>query len=130
MISQTKSIMIKQSELVSAVEKLTPAAGDVFLFFIKTDDQGLPFVEMDVAQQTADMIGEIFEESGAKAIFLFDKICLFSVGDSERMIKSLKNCISTIEGVVDQVPDIENGNLGDPVTIEMEEAQDQFKRVL
>ena len=77
MISQTKSIMIKQSELVSAVEKLTPAAGDVFLFLIKTDDQGLPFVEMDVAQQTADMIGEIFEESGSKAIFLFDKICLF-----------------------------------------------------
>jgi hypothetical protein len=56
---------------------------------------------MDVAQQTADMIGEIFEESGAKAIFLFDKICLFSVGDSERMIKSLKNCISTIDEATD-----------------------------
>ena len=122
MISQTKSIMIKQSELVSAVEKLTPAAGDVFLFFIKTDDQGLPFVEMDVAQQTADMIGEIFEESGAKAIFLFDKICLFSVGDSERMIKSLKNCISTIEGVVDQVPDIENGTFEEAVEIQMKDA--------
>lgn len=119
MISQTKSIMIKQSELVTAVEKLTPAAGDVFLFFIKTDDQGLPFVEMNVAQQTADMIGEIFEESGAKAIFLFDKICLFSIRDSERMIKSLKNCISTIEGVVDQVPDIENGTFENPVEIQM-----------
>ena len=119
MISQTKSIMIKQSELVSAVEKLTPAAGDVFLFFIKTDDQGLPFVEMDVAQQTADMIGEIFEESGAKAIFLFDKICLFSVGDSERMIKSLKNCISTIDEATDQALDIESGIFENAVVIQM-----------
>lgn len=122
MISQTKSIMIKQSELVSAVEKLTPAAGDVFLFFIKTDDQGLPFVEMDVAQQTADMIGEIFEESGAKAIFLFDKICLFSVGDSERMIKSLKNCISTIDEATDQALDIESGIFENAVVIDMKDA--------
>lgn len=122
MISQTKSIMIKQSELVSAVEKLTPAAGDVFLFFIKTDDQGLPFVEMDVAQQTADMIGEIFEESGAKAIFLFDKICLFSVGDSERVIKSLKNCISTIDEATDQALDIESGIFENAVVIDMKDA--------
>lgn len=126
MISQTKSIMIKQSELVSAVEKLTPAAGDVFLFFIKTDDQGLPFVEMDVAQQTADMIGEIFEESGAKAIFLFDKICLFSVGDSERMIKSLKNCISTIDEAADQALDIESGIFENAVVIDMKDAMGQL----
>lgn len=126
MISQTKSIMIKQSELVSAVEKLTPAAGDVFLFFIKTDDQGLPFVEMDVAQQTADMIGEIFEESGAKAIFLFDKICLFSVGDSGRMIKSLKNCISTIDEATDQALDIESGIFENAVVIDMKDAMGQL----
>lgn len=126
MISQTKSIMIKQSELVSAVEKLTPAAGDVFLFFIKTDDQGLPFVEMDVVQQTADMIGEIFEESGAKAIFLFDKICLFSVGDSERMIKSLKNCISTIDEATDQALDIESGIFENAVVIDMKDAMGQL----
>lgn len=126
MISQTKSIMIKQSELVSAVEKLTPAAGDVFLFFIKTDDQGLPFVEMDVAQQAADMIGEIFEESGAKAIFLFDKICLFSVGDSERMIKSLKNCISTIDEATDQALDIESGIFENAVVIDMKDAMGQL----
>ena len=126
MISQTKSIMIKQSELVSAVEKLTPAAGDVFLFFIKTDDQGLPFVVMDVAQQTADMIGEIFEESGAKAIFLFDKICLFSVGDSERMIKSLKNCISTIDEATDQALDIESGIFENAVVIDMKDAMGQL----
>ena len=121
MISQTKSIMIKQSELVSAVEKLTPAAGDVFLFFIKTDDQGLPFVEMDVAQQTADMIGEIFEESGAKAIFLFDKIYLFSIGDSERIIKSLKKTISYISEAVDQALDIENGIFEEAVEIQMKD---------
>lgn len=126
MTSQTKSIMIKQSELVSAVEKLTPAAGDVFLFFIKTDDQGLPFVEMDVAQQTADMIGEIFEGTGAQAIFLFDKICLFSVEDLKGMIKSLKHCISAIEGAADQVPDIENGIFEKAAVIDMKDVMGRY----
>ena len=34
-------------------------------------------------------------------------------------IKRLENYISYIREAADQVPDIENGNLGDPVTIEM-----------
>ena len=74
MISQTKSIMIKQSELVSAVEKLTPAAGDVFLF----------------------------------------------------LIKSLKNCISTIDEATDQALDIESGIFEDAVVIDMKDAMGQL----
>lgn len=121
MIGQMKSIMIEDSNIVSAVEKLTPAPGDIFLFLIKTDDQGVPGVDLETVQQTADMMGEILGEYGAKGIFLFDKIYLFSVEDSERIIKSLKKTISYISEAVDQVPDIENGVFENPVEIQMKD---------
>jgi len=38
MIGQMKYTMIEDNNIVSAVEKLTPAPGDIFLFLIKTDD--------------------------------------------------------------------------------------------
>lgn len=76
------------------------------------------------------MIGSILEDKDVAGLFLMDKICLFSIDSADTVIKRLENCISYIRGVADQVPDIENGNLGDPVTIKMEEAQDSFKRVL
>lgn len=59
-----------------------------------------------------------------------DKICLFSIDDVDTVIKRLENCISYIREVAGQVPDIENGNLGESVIVEMEEMQDSFKRVL
>ena len=79
------------------------------------------------------MVTDILEDRGDKGVtglFLMDKICLFSIDSADTAIKRLENCISYIREAADQVPDIENGNLGDPVTIEMEEAQDSFKRVL
>lgn len=121
MIGQMKSIMIEDSNIVSAVEKLAPAPGDIFLFLIKTDDQGVPGVDLETVQQTADMMGEILGEYGAKGIFLFDKIYLFSIGDSERMIKSLKKTISYISEAVDQVLDIENGIFKEAVEIQMKD---------
>ena len=119
MIGQMKYTMIENSDIVSAVEKLTPAPGDIFLFFIKTDDQGVPVVDLETVRQTANMMGEVLGKYGAKGIFLFDKIYLFSVEDSERIIKSLKKTISYISEAVDQVPDIENGIFENPVEIQM-----------
>lgn len=119
MIGQMKSIMIEDSNIVSAVEKLAPAPGDIFLFLIKTDDQGVPGVDLETVQQTADMMGEILGEYGAKGIFLFDKIYLFSIGDSERIIESLKKTISYISEAVDQVLDNENGIFEEAVEIQM-----------
>ena len=77
MIGQMKYTMIEDNDIVSAVEKLTPAPGNIFLFLIKTDDQGVPNVDLEVVQQTANIMGEVLGEYGAKGIFLFDKICLF-----------------------------------------------------
>ena len=122
-------ITTDQNEIVSSIQKLSPKAGDVLMFYIKTDEYGNPMMDLDVVQQTANMIEKIVDDS-VSIMFLMDKICLFSIDSVDTVIKRLENCISYIREAADQVPDIENGNLGDPVTIEMEEAQDSFKRVL
>ena len=130
MTEKMTSITTDQNEIVSSIQKLSPKAGDVLMFYIKTDDDGFPMMDLEAVQQTAEMIGNILEDKGVAGLFLMDKICLFSIDSADTAIKRLENCISYIREAADQVPDIENGNLGDPVTIEMEEAQDPFKRVL
>lgn len=133
MTEKMTSIMTDQNEIVSSVQKLSPKAGDVLMFYIKTDEYGTPMMSLEAVQQTVEMVTDILEDRGDKGVaglFLMDKICLFSIDSADTAIKRLENCISYIREAVDQVPDIENGNLGDPVTIKMEEAQDPFKRVL
>jgi len=61
----------------------------------------MPSVDLETVQQTADMMGEVLGKYRAKGIFLFDKIYLFSIGDSERIIESLKKTISYISETVD-----------------------------
>lgn len=130
MAEKMTSITTDQNEIVSSIQKLSPKAGDVLMFYIKTDEYGTPITTVDTVRQTAEMIGNILEDKGVAGLFLMDKICLFSIDSADTAIKRLENCISYIREAADQVPDIENGDFGDPVTIEMEEAQDSFKRVL
>ena len=133
MTEKITSITTDQNEIVSSIQKLSPKAGDVLMFYIKTDEYGTPMMNLDTVRQTVEMVTNILEDRGDKGVaglFLMDKICLFSIDDADTAIKRLENCISYIREAADQVPDIENGNLGDPVTIEMEGAQDSFKRVL
>lgn len=130
MTEKMTSITTDQNEIVSSIQKLSPKAGDVLMFYIKTDEYGIPMMDLEAVRQTAEMIGNILEDKGVAGLFLMDKICLFSIDNADTAIKRLENCISYIREAADQVPDIKNGNLGDPVTIEMEEAQDSFKRVL
>lgn len=130
MTEKMTSITTDQNEIISSIQKINPKAGDVLLFYIKTDEYGNPIIDLDVVQQTADMIADILEDKGVAGIFLMDKNCLFSIDDADTAIKRLENCISYIREAVDQAPDIENGNFRDPVMIEMEEAQGSSKRVL
>ena len=130
MAEKMTSITTDQNEIVSSIQKLSPKAGDVLMFYIKTDEYGNPMIDLDAVRQTAEMIGNILDDKGVAGLFLMDKICLFSIDSADTAIKRLENCISYIREAADQVPDIENGDFGDPVTIEMEEAQDSFKRVL
>lgn len=129
MTEKMTSITTDQNEIVSSIQKLSPKAGDVLMFYIKTDEYGNPMIDLDIVQQTANMIEKIVDDS-VSIMFLMDKICLFSIDSVDTMIKRLENCISYIREAADQVPDIENGDFGDPVTIEMEEAQGSFKWVL
>lgn len=124
MTKKMTSITTDQNEIVSSIQKLSPKAGDVLMFYIKTDEYGTPMMSLEAVRQTAEMIGNILEDTGVKnvaSLLLMDKICLFSIDGADTAIKRLENCISYIREAADQVPDIENGNLGDPVTIEMEE---------
>lgn len=133
MTEKMTSITTDQNEIVSSIQKLSPKAGDVLMFYIKTDEYGTPMMNLEAVQQTVEMVTNILEDRGDKGVaglFLMDKICLFSIENADTAIKRLENCISYIREAADQVPDIENGNFGDPVTIEMEEAQDPSKRVL
>ena len=133
MTEKMTSITTDQNEIVSSIQKLSPKAGDVLMFYIKTDEYGTPMMSLEAVQQTVEMVTNILEDRGDKGVaglFLMDKICLFSIDSADTAIKRLENCISYIRKAADQVPDIKNENFGDPVTIEMEEAQDSFKRVL
>ena len=130
MTEKMTSITTDQNEIVSSIQKLSPKAGDVLIFYVKTDDDGFPMIGLDNVRQTAEMIGNILEDKGVAGLFLMDKICLFSIDNVDTAIKRLENCISDIREAANKVPDIENENFGDPVTIEMKDAQDQSKRVL
>ena len=130
MAEKITSITTDQNEIVSSIQKLSPKAGDVLMFYVKTDDDGIPIIGLDKVQQTAEMLRNTLEGNGVTGLFLMDKICLFSIDDADTVIKRLENCISNIRKAVNKVPDIENGNFRDSVTIEMKDAQDQSKRVL
>jgi len=115
-----EKLTIDQNKIVSSIQKLSPKAGDVLMFYIKTDEYGTPIVGLDVVQQTINEIEKIID-NGVSIIFLVDKICLFSNESADAAIKRLEDCISCIREAADQIPDIKNGNLENPVTIEMKE---------
>lgn len=108
-MGKTTSLTLDQNEILSSIEKIKPSNGDVLLFSIKTDDNGVPLADIDVVQQTAQMVGDILLDKGV-GIFLLDKVCLFSIESSEKAIKRLENCISAIQEANEKLVDIENGN--------------------
>lgn len=122
--------MIDQNQILSSIQKLDPKAGDVLLFYVKTDDQGIPLISIETINQTAKMAGELLTQQGATGLFLMDKICLFSIEDAERTMKILEKCISYIREATGYTPDIENGTFREPKIIDMKKAEDPSKRVL
>ena len=119
-----EKLTIDQNKIVSSIQKLSPKAGDVLIFYIKTNEYGTPMVNLATVQQTAEMIRNILEGTDVAGLLLVDKICLFSIESADTVIKRLENCISYIKETVDQAPDIKNGNLENPVTIKMKEVRE------
>ena len=74
MTEKMTSITTDQNEIVSSIQKLSPKAGDVLMFYIKTDEYGTPITTVDTVRQTAEMIGNILEDKGVAGLYLIDKI--------------------------------------------------------
>lgn len=136
MMEKMTSITTDQNEIISSIQKLNPKAGDVLMFYIKTDEYGTPIMDLDVVRQTEEMIGNILEDTGVKnvaSLFLMDKICLFSIENTTSVINELKNCISYIQEAIDKVRDIENGKSEENFCVadmRLNDSIDAFKRVL
>ncbi len=95
--------------VINGITKISPKDGDVLLFHIKTDQNGFPLCDLETVQETANMVSSLLEDRNVKCLFLFDKICLFSVENAERAIKSLKKSIFYIQEAIGKIEDIENG---------------------
>ncbi len=103
------SLTLDKNEILSSIKKIKPSSEDVLLFSIRTDDDGVPLADVEVVQETAEILNDILPE-GTVGIFLLDKIFLSSVESSEKAIKRLENCISAIQEANEKLVDIENGN--------------------
>lgn len=115
-------IELDQNEIISAIERINPKDGSVLLFYVKTDEQGIPLVSFETIQQTANIISQAFEAKNVTGLLLLDKICLFSIADSERAIKRLENTISAIQEAINKAGNIENGILEKPAVIDVKNA--------
>ena len=76
-------------KLFPSIQKLSPKAGDVLMFYIKTDEYGTPMMSLEAVQQTVEMVTNILEDRGDKGVaglFLMDKICLFSIDSADTAI--------------------------------------------
>ena len=107
------STTFEKNEILSEVQKITPKKGEILLFYVKTDDNGIPLTDLETVQDVADNMNNILPE-GVSGIFLFDKICLFSIENSKRVIERLKKVISDIEEATDTLGNIENRNSAEP----------------
>ena len=123
-----EKIELDGNEICAAVEKLKPESGDVLLFYVKTNECGYPLLDLDTVSQAANNIGQLLPQH-VGAVFLFDKINLFSVDDSKSMIKRLEETISYVREAVDKAGDIDFDN---PALIDMEDVEKNngFKRIV
>ena len=130
-MKKINSIEMSQNEIISSIQQLKLEDGDVLIFDVKTNENAVPLVPLDVVSETAKMIGEVLEGRSVSGLFLMDKICLFSIEDSKKAIERLENCISYIREATGKVRDIENGNSEELFTIiDCEQRGDQNPRAL
>ena len=112
------SITTDQNEIISSIQQLSPKSGDILMFYVKTDKDGIPMIDMETLEQTAKVVENVLNQKKLYGLFLLDKICLFSVDDAKAVIKRLENYISYIREAMDKVENIENGKFLESVKVD------------
>ena len=102
-----KEEVVINDKIFSSIKKLELNDGDTLLFQIKTDDQGLPYIDLDVINKMFIELKKVFPKNNI--VFIFDKISLFSVEEQKETIERLKNYISLIQEQIRQAENIKNG---------------------
>ncbi len=105
--------MINFDDIFSRVEKVSAAAGNVLIFYVKTQE-----VAVDVMRDAFVALQDYLDDRGISAIFMIDKISLFSVENAHEAKEHLKKCISYIQEAVNKAGDIENGKFRNPIQVQ------------
>ena len=119
--------MINYDDIFSRVQKINAAAGDVLIFYVKTDDAGVPCLDVDEFLNVFNTMQNFLDDKNISALFMIDKICLFSVENANEAKEHLKKCISYIQEAVNNAVDIENGKFRNPIQVQFycEDAEGQ-----
>lgn len=115
-------IKLDQNEIISSIQRINPKDGSVLIFYVKTNEQGIPLVSLETIQETANIVFQAFKERNVTGLFLLDKICLFSIADSKRAIRKLEETISYIQEAIDKIRNIENENFREAAVIDVKNA--------
>lgn len=118
MTEMMTSIMTNQNEIISSIQQLSPKNGDILIFYVKTNEDGTPMMDIETLKQTAKIVENVLNQKKLWGLFLLDKICLFSVDDAKVVIKRLENYISYIREAMDKVVNIENGKFLESVKVD------------
>ena len=110
--------MINFDDIFSRVEKVNAAAGDVLIFYIKTDDAGLPYLSLDEYLDIFNTVKNFLDDKNVSVLFMIDKVCLFSVENANEAKEHLKKCVSYIQEAVNKAGDIENGKFRNPIQVQ------------
>ena len=110
--------MIDQNEIISSIQRLSPKSGDILIFYVKTNEDGTPMMDIETLEQTAKIVENVLNQKKLWGLFLLDKICLFSVDDAKAVIKRLENYISYIREATGKAENIENGKFLEGVKVD------------
>lgn len=110
--------MINFDDIFSKVQKINAAAGDVLIFYIKTDDTGLPYLSVDEYLDIFNTVQNFLDDKNISVLFMIDKVCLFSVENANEAKEHLKKCISYIQEAVNKAGDIENRKFQNPIQVQ------------
>jgi len=59
MTEMMTSIMTNQNEIISSIQQLSPKNGDILIFYVKTNEDGTPMMDIETLKQTAKIVENV-----------------------------------------------------------------------